>query len=193
MKLPEMILTGCLAASFAGTGGCGTAEMASDYSMVSLEGVWISYKLSSGGTALNSVRYIVFDGNGYSIDALSRKGLYGITADDLSQYTIGTYSLHDRQLEAATPYTSCLFEWTDVNTLTRPGYTYQFHRCIVKNNLRLSGSWTTFQTTDDPWLDEPGVRLVLILNYSDGRVVKKTLPNMTDSSTLVVIPCINDK
>lgn len=173
MKLQKIMLTGCLLVAFIVMNGCGMDEDESEFNTATLGGVWMSFS-ATGGSGFSNVRWIVFDGEGYLIDDLPRAGLHGITESELLTYTLGTYTVTGRTIDARTPYTSYAFEWTDINTLTREGYTYKFYRCIVKDNLRLSGSWTTYSNTSDPWLDESGARPVLTLN-SDGTFTDRGL------------------
>ena len=160
------------------TVACGSDDDSFRYDVDSLEGVWMSFKDGSG---FNNVKWIVFDGEGYIIDDLPRMGLYEITESDLSGYTLGTYSVSGRTVQAGTAYSSYTFNWEDVNILTREGYAYKFYRCIVRDNLRLNGSWTTYSNASDPYLDQPGARPVLTLG-SDGTFTDRGLwvTNFTD-------------
>lgn len=176
MKLRKAISVGYLVMIL--TVGCGSDDGAFRYDVDSLGGVWMSFKAGSG---FDNVKWIVFDGEGYIIDDLPRMGLYEITEGDLSNYTLGTYSVNGHNVQASTAYTNYTFNWADINTLTREGHTYKFYRCTVKDNMRLNGSWTTYSNTSDPYLDQDGARPVLILN-ADGTFTDRGLwvTNFTD-------------
>jgi hypothetical protein len=154
-----------------GITSCGSSESEEPLpSGNTLQGVWMSYKVSSGGSAsaFDDVKWMVFDATGQIIDDLPQHGLYAITSEELKKYTTGTYTVHGKSVQADTPYDQYTFDWTDSNTLTQKNSAYAYHRCLVKDNLRLQGSWTSFETTTDPWLDQPGVRQVLTLNNDGG-------------------------
>ena len=153
------------------TVACGSDDDTLHYDVDSLGGVWMSFKAGSG---FDNVMWIVFDGAGYMIDDLPRLGLHAITENDLVHYTLGTYSVNGRKVQASTAYTNYTFNWNDVNTLTREGYTYKFYRCTVTDNMRLNGSWTTYSNTRDPYLDQVGARPVLTLN-NDGTFTDRGL------------------
>lgn len=176
MRLRKILSVGCLVMIL--MVACGSDDDGIRYDVDSLGGVWMSFTAGSG---FNNVKWIVFDGEGYIIDDLPRMGLHEITENDLTGYTLGSYSVNNRNVQASTAYTNYVFEWNDMNTLTREGYTYKYYRCTVNDNMRLNGSWTTYSNTSDPYLDQAGARPVLTLS-SDGTFTDRGLwvTNFTD-------------
>ncbi len=176
MKLHKVMFVGYLIMIL--TVACGSDDDTFRNDADSLGGVWMSFKAGSG---FDNVKWLVFDGEGYIIDDLPRTGLYEITESDLANYTLGTYSVSGRNVQVSTAYTNFTFNWTDVNTLTHEGHTYKFYRSTVQDNMRLSGSWTTYSNTSDTYLDQAGARPVLTLS-GDGTFTDRGLwvTNFTD-------------